>query len=316
MGHRPPAPKVRYVDQIVGDELSGVDFGFFGAAYRDQDADVVHVHDLDALLGEGKDPDRVAAAEEFIAALTSRSIALVQTLLPRDPRDTPAHQVLDRATNAFIILDEDTATPDPEITTLIPHAHFRDRFLGYPRGERIQGRVLCVSRTDTARSAEAPLKVFSVVDTADLTLRVVGEEDPDLEPLIGRAVRRTNGAVSARLETLSEAEIVREIDGAEVVLLPETESLEDLTVLFLVLSLDRPVILPRSSTATALASEVGPGWIQTYEGPLTAEVLDEAVEAVRTAERGERPHLDGRDLETTAREYAEVFRRAARSVGR
>lgn len=317
MGHRPPAPKVRYIDQVIGDETHGIDFGYFGGAFRNQEADVVHILDLNALLGEStKDSARVAEAKSFVETLQEQRTALVQTILDSTPADDAAQQILDEATETFIVLDNHTPTPDASRTVVVPHAHFRSRFFGYPRAHEVAGRLLCVARSELSRSAEGPLKVFSVTDTPGLSLRVVGDEDPALEQLIPRAVRRAGGSVSARTELLSDAELVREIDAAEYVILPQVTSLEDMTLLYLALSLDRPVMLPESELARELGAEVGPGWINCFDGPVTAEGIDQLVAQARALPRSVRPDLDARDPEVIARRYAEVYRAAAKSVTR
>ena len=75
--------------------------------------------------------------------------------------------------------------------------------------------------------------------------------------------------------------------------------------------MDRPVLVPDGVAARRLDEEVGPGWVLRHDGPITAEVLDEAVAALRGTEREERPRLDGRNLESTISAYAEVYRAAA-----
>ncbi|GAA3287798.1 GDP-mannose--glycolipid 4-beta-D-mannosyltransferase [Nesterenkonia halobia] len=317
VGHRPPAPMTAYVDQIVGDDLSEVEFTFFMGSYRARDVDVVHVCDVDAFLGgrDRKPAERVAAATEAADDLRDRGIALVRTVVGPERPDDEALAILDRVTSTFVALDEVTPTPDPRRTVVIPHAHHRDRFLGYPRGEQVPGRILCVARAGVGRAAEGPLKVLSVTDTPDLSLRIAGEEDPTLETLLPRAIRRSRGRVTARTETLSDAEVIREVDGAELVVLPAIDSLVDQGLLFTVLSMDRPVLLPDGAAARRLAEEVGPGWVLTHDGPITAEVLDEAVSELRGTERDARPNLAGRGLETTVAAYAEVHRAAtARAV--
>lgn len=302
-----------YVDQIVGDDLSETEFTFFMGSYRARDVDVVHFHDVDAFLGgrDTKPAARVVAATEAAEDLQDRGVALVRTVVGPQRGDDEALAILDRVTSTFVVLDEATPAPDPRRTVLIPHAHHRDRFLGYPRGEQVPGRLLCIARADVGRVAEGALKVFSVTDTPDLSLRVAGEEDPTLETLLPRAIRRSPGRVTARTETLSDAEVIREVDGAELVILPSLDSLVDLGMLFTVLSMDRPVLLPDGPAARRLAEEVGPGWVLTHDGPITAEALDEAVAALRGTERGTRPNLDGRDFDTTVAAYAEVYRAAA-----
>lgn len=313
VGDLAPSPMVGYADQVIGDQVADVEFTFFVGSYRYPDVDVVHFHDVDGFLGGRKkvQKERVAAATAIVDHAQSNGVALVRTVLDSSssPGD-PAVEILDQATSRFIVLDQATATPDSDRTTVVPHAHYRDRFLGYPRGEQVPGRLLCIARAGVARSAVGPLKVFSVTDTSDLSLRVVGAPDPALESLLPRAIARNRDTVSARTEMLSDAEMIREIDGAELVILPAVESLADMGLLFTVLSMDRPVLTPDGATVRQLSEEVGSGWIQRYREPITAESIDEAVGALRKSSRPARPDLKGRAMSSTGQAYAEVYREA------
>ncbi|WP_010523531.1 hypothetical protein [Nesterenkonia sp. F] len=301
-----------YVDQIVGDGISEDEFSFFMGSYRPREVDVVHFYDVAGFLGGRRrtSEERFAAATEIVEDVRSRGIALIRTVIGSPERQDAAAALLDQATDRFVVLDRATPTPDPQRTTFIPHAHHRERFLGYPRGEKVPGRLLCIARAGVGRSAEGPLKTFSVTDTPGLSLRVVGEEDPTIASTLSRAVRRNREAVSSRTEMLSDAELIREIDGAELVILPEVESLNDMGLLFTVLSMDRPVLMPDGPAARQLAEDVGAGWVMRHSGPITAESVDEAVGALRKSSRSERPNLEGRDISSTGESYAEVYREA------
>ena len=314
LGHRPPQPNVRYVDQVLGERLSDIDFHFFEGALGRHDVDVVHVHRLESLLGGPKksSAERLAAATDLVKTLASNRIALVQTLYgPRQGSQEEWCKVIDQATSAFIVLDESTPSPSEQLTTLIPHAHYRDRFLGYPRAEQVRGRILALSRDRLGRTSEAPLKTFGLTDTPGLSLRVVGEADATFADLAARARAKNPDTVTTCLERVSDGAAVMEITAAELVILPGTQSLDDLSMLFLALSLDRPVMVEESETTRLLSEEVGAGWIFQHVGPLTAELLDETVANVRRTPRANSPSFNGRDWDSTAAKYAQVFHQAA-----
>ncbi|SDT47372.1 hypothetical protein SAMN04489812_6081 [Microlunatus soli] len=322
IGHRPPAPAVRYVDQIVGDDPSDIDFRFFGGMLKQFDVDVVQLVDPIRALGPRKTAEqRRAQALQLVQTLAEHRIALVQTVLPGTADESvhggpsdDSRMIIDRATDAFIALDDVTATPDPARTTVIPHRHYRDRFVGYPRDAQVPGRLLSVSRAGLARAAQGPLKVFSLTHTPGLSLRVVGDGDFGLDELAARAIARTPETVSARLEHVSDAQLVNQISAAEMVFLPDPASLDDLSTLLLTLSLDRPVVLPSSPTARRLAEQVGTGWVHCLPSPLTAELLDNTITAVRTTPRAPRPDLRGRDADAVAARYAALYRAVAERV--
>jgi beta-1,4-mannosyltransferase len=141
-------------------------------------------------------------------------------------------------------------------------------------------------------------------------LRIAGVASAALDGPLRTARALHSAIVSTRLELLSDGAQVQEIDAAELVVVPQIESLATLQLVFLALSLDRPVLARRTEALAALAGAVGPGWLHLSDGPITAEAVDRAYTSLRQ-ERTERPCLDGRDLVTTQGAYAAVFRDAA-----
>jgi beta-1,4-mannosyltransferase len=322
--HRPPAPALRFVDQVVGDWSADVEFRFSQGVMTRFDVDVVHVAQphLDLLLGTrgASASQRLLATLALARNLRRHRIALVQTLDGMGKRrssrlvDRVARRVLDRATTRFVVLDEFTITPDPARTTVIPHAHFRDRYAGYPRGERVTGRVLCIAAGSLPSDAAALLAIPHVANTPDLSVRLAGIAPPPIEAGIRSVIARHRSVVSARLERLSDGAQVQEIDAAELVVFPRIKSLEDLQTMFLALSLDRPVLTRGTESLERLATVVGPGWIHLCEGPITAEAVDDAFGSLRRSDRASRPELSGRDLATTSTAYADMLRAAAHTV--
>lgn len=312
VGHRPPAPITRHIDQIVGDNLTDIDFGFIAGAYRGQDADVLHILDPKTVLRGTTDGERIASALALVEQLEQQGTALVQTIFSGRPHGDPALNILDEATKAFILLDETTSSPAPERTMVIPHGHFREKFLGYPRSEKHPGRLLCISRSRLTRSTEEMVKVFTVLDTPGASLRIVGDIASDLYKVIDKATKRGSGTISTRPEKdLSDGEFIREVCAAEFVFLPRIETLTDLATLFIVLSLNRPIIVPADQHIQTLSEETGRGWLLQYDGTLTAEKVDLAITEHRQATDSEMPNLDGRDTGTTVSEYSGVYYRAA-----
>lgn len=319
--HRPPAPVLRYIDQVVGTPSTGVEFRYSRGVLTSFDVDVVHVAEpnLDLLLGtRGVSPyQRLLSTLALARNLRKHQIALVRTYdgytAPRPKADRLSERVLDRMTSLYITVDPSVSTPAPDRTTVIPHPHYRDRFVGYPRGEQVQGRMLCITQGYLPASARGLLAVARVTSTPGVTLRLAGRATRTLIRSIRSAVAQHSGIVSARLEHLSDGAQVQEIDGAELVVVPRIESMEDLQDVFLALSLDRPVLAPRTAITARLADEVGPGWLHLSDGPMTAEDVDTAFSVLRASDRSDRPNLEGRDLEATHAAYATAFRAAKRS---
>lgn len=320
--HRPPAPFLRYVDQIVGSGSERLDFRFSQGLLTRFDIDVLHV--ADEYLGQlMATPDSDATLSPLSIAVLVRNlrthdIALVRTLsgVPAPPARQRsarwAQSLLDRATDTFIVFDESTPTPDAGRTTLIPHAHYRDRFIGYPRATAVRDRVLCIAPTRLSPQTLGLLAIPRVAATANITLRVAGNAPPSLVRAIESAAARHPRQLSAHLEALSDGAQLQEIDAAELVIVPQTETIEQQQVLFLALSADRPVLTPRTPAMERLARHVGPGWLHLSDGPVTADALDIALAGVRRNARTARPRLEGRALEATQNAYGLVFEAAAR----
>lgn len=318
--HRPPAPLLRYVDQVTGDGPSDVEFRFSRSVLTDFDVDVVHVLEtnLDALLGtrHAGPVQRILAVRAFTSNLRKYGIALVRTL-PDARADDRAHlgawfarRMLDKATTTFVVFHESTPTPDPLRTVVIPHAQYRERFRGYPRGEKVEGRMLCVARGELPAAARGLIGIPRAA-TSDITVRFAGEADEQLEQAIRSTSARYPSRVSARLERLSDGARVQEIDAAELVAVPEVRTINDLQTVFLALTLGRPVIVPRSLHMASLAEEVGPGWLHLTDNAITAASVDEAFSLIRKHQLESLPDLGSRGLSVVKEKYATVFHRAA-----
>lgn len=325
--HRPTAPLLRYIDQIVGSGSEHLEFRFSQGVLTRFDIDILHVADenLGHLLGASTAdaPASPLAVAVLVRNLRKHDIALIRTI-SRASSEAPggraarwARSLLDKATDAFIVFDESTPTPEPDKTTLIPHAHYRDRFIGYPRASTVRNRILCIAPTELSAQTLGLLAIPRAADTPDLELRVVGSAAPALARAIGSETARYPQRLSARLEALSDGAQVQEIDAAELTIVPETRTIEHYQTLFLVLSLDRPVLTPRTEAMTRLAQQVGPDWLHLSDGPVNADALDLALSRVRATPERTRPNLDGRSLQTTQNAYAALFgdvaRRRARS---
>lgn len=324
--HRPPAPLLRYVDQIVGSGSERLEFRFSQGVLTRFDIDVLHVADeyLGHLLGspDTETPESILSVAVLARNLRKHNIALVRTISRASPE--PARQsfarrarsILDKATDAFIVFDESTSTPAPAKTTLIQHAHYRDRFLGFPRSDAVRNRVLCIASPQPPSETIGLLAIPRVTGTPNLELRIVGTAAPSLTRAIESGVARHPQQLSARLEALSDGAQVQEIDAAEIVVFPEVRTIEQYQTLFLVLSLDRPVLTPRTEAMARLAQQVGLGWLHLSEGAVTADAMDDALARVRASHQRARPNLDGRDLRTTQNAYATLFEKVTHQRSR
>lgn len=316
---------LRFIDQVAGDLTPGLQFRYSEGVLTDFDVDVVHVLDskIEALLGtRAAAPwQRILATALFARNLRIHGIALVRTLdtHPDSGRMTTAARIagrlLDRATTIFVRMDESTPAPDPARSVVIPHADYRDRFVGYPSGAQEDGLVLCIAGHPLGTAEVELLGAIRVTRTPDLRMRLVGEAPPAVQGLIWSGVARARGRCSARLERLSDGARVVEIDRAELIVIPRpTVAVDDLQLVYLALSRARPVLTVRTPRMALLADEVGHEWIHLVDGAVTVESIEVALRVKRERRRAHAPRLDRRRLHLVQGAYAEAFRVASDRV--
>jgi hypothetical protein len=321
---RPPAHRVQYVDQLVGDDSAGgapdgIEFDFRENPLAVKDIDVIHLVTPHAVIGDARLPERERArrASLFIKALRRRRIALVRTVHDEDAQGageaSQAEALLNRATTTFIVLNPTTPAPSERGATVIPHSHLRNRFLGYPRARTVPGRLLFVSSAVFHPAYEAPLKVFELADLPGCTLRLVGRVSSALVDSFDRTLARHPDTITLRADALSDAARVEEITRAEIVVVASPDSYETLGIILLAVSLDRPVLVQDTPATRLLADEIGHDWVRLHKGRLTATALEAAVKGLKDAPPTGRPYLDARDPNAIAAQYAAVFRAAAAS---
>jgi beta-1,4-mannosyltransferase len=211
----------------------------------------------------------------------------------------------DRWTTLWIVMNEADPTPGDGARAHIPHGHYRDWFAGAPRGAPVPGRLVHFGYIRAYKGVDALLAAFEGLDLPGAALRVVGQSlDADLARRIERACE-SDPRVTWVDEYVPDEQLATEVSAGELVVLPYADFTNSGSLL-LALSLDRPVLVPRTVTTTALADEVGEEWVLTYDAALTAPVLEAAVAAVR-APRGAQPDLSRREWSTIGAAHAEAF---------
>lgn len=321
---RPPAHRVSYVDQLIGDDSAGGAPNTISFEYRDNlsggyDVDVVHLIKTSAVVGDRRTPEyeRVRRARRFAKALKRRRIALVRTIYGDEGTGTRSvarsEAILNQATTAFIVTTPTTAVPGNQAVIVIQHSHLRGRYLGYPRTETVPGRLLFVSSGQLDAAYEAPLKVFAVAELPGSTLRVVGQVPSAMAGSFSRTISRHPSRISLRDEAISDAARVEEVTRSELVVMASPDSHATLSTIMLAVSLDRPVLVEATAATRLLADEIGPRWVRLHEGRLTAATLEAAVKHLRADPPTGRPNLDSRDPNVIAEQYTAAFRAAAAS---
>ncbi len=314
---RTPRPTTNpYLTQLLGELSSLIDvrtFTWRRALFGRYD--VLHVHWPEVLLRSERPLGRVGRRLLFAALLLRLRIgraALVRTVHNTSPHDAGPRieqrliDLCERWTTLWITLLGHTPGSRSDPSALIPHGHYIDWFAGQEVPPSSPGRLVYFGLIRPYKGVEALLAAFAEVAGDDRRLLVAGSvSDPEL----GEAVRTAaahDPRVRLRLEYVDDADLVAEIGAADLVVLPYRE-MHSSGALLLALSLRRRVLVPASPSTLALAQEVGPGWVLTYDGTVDADVLEQALASPPPEGR---PDLSARDWPQSAAAHVQAYERA------
>jgi beta-1,4-mannosyltransferase len=287
--------------------------------------DVFHAHWPEIMLRRDGRPARLAARARFVLLMlrlqADRRVAVVRTLHNLGQHEAAGRterlllRWFDRRTDAWVALNDATPLPDPARGTVVLHGDYRDWYAGHEVPDAVPGRLLYFGLIRPYKGVDRLLAtVEALLADSAVTLRVVGRPStPDLRSLVEAACDRDR-RVSALLDYVDDATLAREIGEAELVVLPY-EDMHNSGALLLALSLDRPVLVPRSAVTVALEAEVGADWVHVYDGRgegLTPDVVRQALKAVRECPATSSPDLSRRRWPRIAAEHAAVYRAALR----
>ncbi|MDH6677335.1 beta-1,4-mannosyltransferase [Rhodococcus sp. LBL1] len=300
--------------------------------------DVVHFHWPEYLLVHDSRLRRWAASALFVLMLgrirLNRSI-VIQTMHDRKPF-VPVSRVharllgmLRRQTVGRIWLNEvslaersGAARGEKYCDTVILHGDY-DPWI------RALDPAGSVSREPTSASSDhvrlmcfgimRPYKNFEqaaeavgrYAQDADVSLYIAGSApDEDYLSLLKDVASRYGDSVTLDARRLDDPELISAITRSTAVLVPYRD-LYNSGVVFLSLSLGRPVILRRNPITEQLQAEYGSRWVALYDGDLNAEELALAVEAVRDS-RGSAPKSEVRDAAYVAQRHLDFYRQLIR----
>ncbi|HEX5858457.1 MAG TPA: glycosyltransferase [Microbacterium sp.] len=314
----PPDGTTKFVDQMTEGAPEDVRVSYFSwKRALAGDYDVLHVHWPEFLLRARTGRVRLGKRQAMRATLLVtrlRGIPIIRTVHNLHPHEvgSPAERRLldrlDRRTTTFIRLNPTTEVEPWMSAVTILHGHYRDRFAQHPREPREDGLVLYFGIIRPYKGVERLIDVFTSRDRPGQRLRIVGSPTPELRERIAE-LAAPSANVSTRLAFVDDDELVREISRASLIVLPYAE-MHNSGAALVALSLDRPILVPRTPSNSALAAEVGPGWVIEYDGELTDAVLTAAQEAVTRIDPASRPRLDGRDWDEVGRRHRDVYRQA------
>lgn len=284
--------------------------------------DVFHAH-WPEILVNGRDPARRLVRQVLFLLLLTRlkvtGVPLVRTVhnlaMPQgiSRREVTLLRLAERMTTLRIRLNTTTVLPADQPSELILHGHYRDWFAACPHSPRTPGRLTFFGLIRRYKGVERLAAVFGRVPDSSvdggLTLHIGGRpSSAELAETLSRAAA-ADPRVRLDLRFLDDRQLVSEVTGAELVVLPYRE-MHNSGGALTALSLDRPVLVPDNEVTRALSAEVGPGWVWTYRDELHADDLVAAVRGVRNRGDVPPPDLSARNWDRAGHAHLAAYRRA------
>lgn len=281
--------------------------------------DAIQFHWPETLFGTGTGA-KALARRAFAVALRARvsvsRIAIIRTVHNVEPpKDVSPWQRrylewVERRTDHRIVLNDLTELPPGAESTLIPHGHYREWFADVAKTDATPGTLGFVGLVRRYKGVEDLIRVFrDTSETApELRLRIAGNPT---SAEIADEVRRSAAAdsrIELDLRYLSEPDFAGAVMSSAGIVLPYRFMHNSGTVLA-ALSLNRPVLVPRTAVNEALSAEVGPGWITMFDDDLATSDLLTFAERIRSLPAGE-PNLSARDWDRAGIAHREAFAHA------
>ena len=281
--------------------------------------DVVHLH-WPELMVRGRGLRRLVKPALFSVFLMRTRILgtpVVQTAHNLKPHENGSKlerrllSRLNRQTSAWIVMNHSTPTPNPDHTYFVPHGHYRTWYRQPAMAQPDSGSLLFFG---SIRGYKGIDDLLNAVDGSDVALRIAGRPS-DLETR--RRLERfaqSNPKVTTDLRFVPDDVLSAEIARAERVILPY-RNLHNSGAVLLSLSLNRPVIVPRTPATQELVREFGPQWVLTYEGDLDRDTLRELTERDLPA-TGSSPDMSSREWNVVAKRTSEIYLDAVARMAR
>lgn len=280
--------------------------------------DVLHVHWPEVVVERRSRMRHWAACAAFAATVlqaSRRGRVLVRTVhnrAPHDEVDRPTRLVsalCDRRTAAWIRLNDHTPTPPGALARTVLHGDYTQWFAGVRRSEVVPGRMVHVGLIKPYKGAEELLSAFADLADPGAGLVVAGRPTTEALRQAVTTLAARDDRVDVELRHLDDDELVAWVTSAELVVLPY-RSMHNSGAVLLALSLGRPVLVPGNEVNDDLAAEVGPAWVHRYTGPLTSDVLAQALADLRASPASGAPDLSARQWPALGLQHLELYEEA------
>lgn len=198
---------------------------------------------------------------------------------------------------------------------IVPHGHYLGEYaLTASREEYRKSlgldpqRFTFVFFGNIRRYKNVPLLIetFRRIPDTDVQLVIAGL------PVLGMTVEDLTAQAAGderihlHLKFVPDEEVAAYIGAADLLVLPFDSVLNSGSVL-LALSLNRAVIAPRLGALPDIEAEVGPRWLQLYDGTLTSQILMRAKDQRLVPQESERPDLSAFDWDAIARAALDFY---------
>ncbi|WP_433675402.1 glycosyltransferase [Microbacterium gorillae] len=207
--------------------------------------------------------------------------------------------------DVVIRLNPTTAVDAGALVHDIPHGDYRAWFAGHSRPQRRPGRVVTFGQLRGYKGVEDLLLAFDEAHDIDHALSLTVAGRPTSAELTARLLAAASTGVTLDLRFVPDEELVQIISSASLVVLAYRD-LHNSGSALAALSLNRPVLVPRSASTDALATDVGEEWVIRYER-LTGTVLREAIAAAELLADDAAPDLSRRDWSEAGRRHADAY---------
>ena len=177
-------------------------------------------------------------------------------------------RMFERIVKHRIYLAEPSHPMPQDQYTVIPHGHYKEWYAKYPRSSSVKSRYLLCGLMRPYKGVEMLISAFRSLQSAEVSLVLAGKPAGTMygETLVRLA--EADDRIKLRLGYLTDRALVEEVTAAELLVLPY-RNMGNSGVLLMALSLNRPVLMPKSAMSDFMKRIVGNEWIHTYVGELS-----------------------------------------------
>lgn len=195
---------------------------------------------------------------------------------------------------------------------VIPHPHYRESIsqLGDFEGRQTlrlsEDQGIQMLSFGQIRSYKGYEDAARLICASELPIRYSVVGMPVDQVLVARleTIARSNDKFRLVAGAVSDWELYEHVAACDVVLLPYGNFYNSGAAI-LALSLNTPIIAPRTDASESLASEFGTGWVRLYDPPLTAHKLSDLATALVPSEA--RVDMSRRDWSVISQQYHEFL---------